>query len=44
MQPNKPPIRTTTIDNGVKITELKKEEVEDVKDDDFIGITPNDEL
>jgi hypothetical protein len=47
MQPNKPPIRTSTIDNGVKITELKKEEEkhEEIdKDDDFIGITPNDEL
>jgi len=45
MQPNKPSIRTTTVDNGVKITELLKEEQhEEVKDDDFIGTLPNDEL
>ena len=45
MQPNRPSIRTTTVDNGVKITELPKEEQhEEVKDDDFIGTLPNDEL
>jgi hypothetical protein len=43
MQPNKPSLLTTTVDNGVKITELQKEEQQE-EVDDFIGITPNDEL
>ena len=42
MTPNKPP-PNTVIDNGVRITEIKREEVVVEDDNEFIGIS-HDEL